>query len=199
MKKRISTLMLFSAAAIWGFAFSAQKAAEELPPFALGALRSAVAAAFLVLVILFLDKIRHTGRTFFKKRQIIDVTRTERIGGIICGAVLTLATFFQQAGINAGTDAGKTSFITALYVVIVPIYALALGKRAHIHIWISVAIAAIGFYFLCITGDLSILPSDLTVFACALVFPIHILIIDSFSPRCDGVRMSFIQFISAAV
>ena len=199
MKKYISSILLLLAAMIWGFAFSAQKAAEALPPFTIGALRSAVAAVFLIVVILFLDKINHTGRHLFGKGRIIDINRTELFGGIICGAVLALASFFQQAGINAGTDAGKTSFITALYVVLVPIYALFLKKRAQIHIWISVAIAAVGFYFLCITGDFSIVPSDLIVLVCSLIFPIHILAIDSFSPRCDGVRMSFIQFVTATV
>ncbi len=199
MKKYLSSLMMLLAAMIWGFAFSAQKAAEALPPFTIGVLRSAVAAIFLILVIIFLDKINHTGRRLFGKGRIIDITRTELIGGIICGAVLALASYFQQAGINAGTDAGKTSFITALYVVLVPIYALLLKKRARLHIWISVAIAAVGFYFLCITGDFSVVPSDMIVFVCALIFPIHILAIDRFSPKCDGVRMSFIQFVTATV
>ena len=197
MKKHLSSLLLLLTAAIWGFAFSAQKAAEALPPFTIGMLRSAVAAIFLVFVILFFDKIRHTGRFFFKKRTVFDLTRTEVIGGAICGTVLATATFFQQLGINAGTDAGKTSFITALYVVIVPIYALFLKKRAKLHIWISVVIAIIGFYFLCITESFTVVPSDMIVFACSLIFPIHILAIDKFSPLCDGVRMSFVQFVTA--
>lgn len=199
MKKQISTLLLILAAAIWGFAFTAQKAAEELPPFTLGMLRSAVAAIFLIFVILLLDKINHTGRRLFKKRTLFDLTRTELVGGIICGTVLAVASFFQQAGINAGTDPGKTAFITALYVVLVPVYALFLKKRAKLHVWCSVIIAAVGFYFLCITESLSISSSDLTVFACSLIFPIHILAIDKFSPTSDGVRMSFVQFLTAAI
>ena len=199
MNKKFSPLLLLLAAAIWGFAFSAQKAAEALMPFTLGMLRSAVAAVLLVFVIICIDKTSHTGRHFFIKGRIFDLTRTEIVGGIICGGVLAIASFFQQAGINAGTDAGKTSFITALYVVLVPIYALFLKKRAKLHIWISVLIAALGFYLLCITDSFTIVTSDLTVFACSLIFPIHILAIDKFSPSCDGVRMSFVQFLTATV
>lgn len=191
--------MLLGAAVIWGFAFSAQKAAEALPPFAIGAARSAVASVFLIFVILFLDKALHTGRHLFNRSQIIDLSRTELIGGIVCGSILTIATFLQQAGLNAGTDAGKTAFITALYVVLIPIYGLFVGRRAKLNSIISVIIAVFGFYFLCIKGDFSIVTSDLIVLCCALVFPIHILTIDKFSPKCDGVRMSFVQFLTSTV
>lgn len=199
MKKLLSPLLLLLTAAIWGFAFSAQKAAEQIPPFALGALRSAVAAVFLTFAVIVFDKITHTGRSLFSREKKIDITRTELIGGMICGTALTLASFFQQAGMNSGADAGKTSFITALYVVLVPVYALFLGKRAKLHVWISVVIAAVGFYFLCITDSFSIEIHDLTVFICALVFPLHIIFIDIFSPRCDGIRMSLVQFVTATV
>ena len=93
------------------------------------------------------------------------------------------ASFLQQAGINGGTDAGKASFITALYVVIVPIYSLALKKRAPVNVWISMPFATLGFYLLCITGSFTVVLSDLFVLLCALVFPIHILAIDKFSPN----------------
>ena len=149
LKKYVSPLLLVIAAMIWGFAFSAQTAAENVKPFTLGASRSLFAAIFLVFVILFFDKINKTGRRLFSKEKKIDLTRVEIMGGIICGAVLAMASFFQQTGINRGTDAGKASFITALYVVLVPIYALALRKRAPINVWISMPIAAVGFYSRC--------------------------------------------------
>ncbi len=186
--------MLLLAAMIWGFAFSAQKSAETVPPFTLGAARSLIAGIFLLLLIPPLDKLRHTGRHLISRRSVFDFNRYELIGGAICGTVLATATFFQQLGMASGADAGKASFITALYVVIVPIYALVLKRRAPVNVWISIVIAVVGFYFLCIKSDFSIETPDLIVCACSLIFPIHILAIDYFSVKCDGVRMSCIQF-----
>lgn len=199
MKKYLSSLILLLAAAIWGFAFAAQKAASNVSPFTLGAARSIIATAFLIAIIPISDKISGSGRKLFSKEKKIDVTLTEIIAGIFCGAALTLATFFQQAGINAGTDAGKTSFITALYVVLVPIYSLALKKRAPVNVWISVLIAAVGFYFLCIKDGFTIVASDALVIVCAFLFPIQIIGIAHFSPRCDGIRFSAVQFLTCTV
>ena len=199
LSKYISPFLLVMAAMIWGFAFSAQKAAEDVPPLTLGAARSLFAAIFLIFVVLVFDSSFNTGRRLFFGKTAIDLTRVEVVGGIICGAVLALASFFQQFGISRGTDAGKASFITALYVVLVPIYALALKKRAPINVWLSMPFAVFGFYLLCITEGFSIVLSDLFVLICALIFPIHILVIDKFSPMCDGIRMSMVQFLTATV
>ena len=197
-KKYISTALLFAAAVIWGFAFAAQDSASNMGAFTLGFARSVVAGIFLIGVIIAFDKITGSERRLISKRGI-DLNKTEIIGGVIIGAVLTAASAFQQLGINAGTDGGKAAFITALYVILVPIYALALNKNAPANVWISVAIAVVGFYLLCIKDDFSIAPSDLLVIAAAMIFPIHILTIDHFSPRCDGIRMSMVQFFTAAV
>ena len=199
LKKYLSPILLIIAAMIWGFAFSAQKAAEAVPPLTIGAVRSLFAAIFLIFVVMLFDKVLNTGRRLFSKSRIIDLTRVEIIGGIICGSVLALASFFQQLGINGGTDAGKASFITALYVVLVPVYALALKKHAPINVWLSMPFAVVGFYFLCITDGLTVVPTDILVLICALIFPIHILVIDKFSPMCDGIRMSMVQFFAAFV
>ena len=199
MKKYLSPLLLLAAAMIWGFAFSAQKSAEAVPPFTLGVARSLIAGIFLLLIIPVFDKLRRTGRALFSKNTVLDFNRHELIGGTICGVVLAVATFFQQLGLASGADAGKTSFITALYVVLVPIYALALKRRAALNVWLSVAIAVVGFYFLCIDTDFTAEASDLIVCACSLIFPLHILTIDRFSPKCDGIRMSCIQFFVGAV
>lgn len=197
LTKYISPILLVLAALIWGLAFSAQKSAESIPPLTLGAARSLFAAVFLVFVIIGFDAAKGTRHLFSKKG--IDLTRVELIGGIICGAVLAGASFFQQLGMNEGTDAGKASFITALYVVLVPIYGMAIKRRAPINVWISMPIAVVGFYLLCITEGFSIEFSDLYVVISALIFPIHILAIDRFAPECDGVRMSCVQFLAAAV
>ena len=197
-KKYISTALLFAAAVIWGFAFAAQDAASDMGAFTLGFARSVVAGIFLIGVVIAFDKITGSGRRLFSKDGI-DLNRTELVGGVIIGTVLTAASAFQQIGINSGTDGGKAAFITALYVILVPIYALALKKRAPINVWISVAIAVVGFYLLCIKDDFSIALSDLLVIAASMIFPIHILTIDHFSPKCDGIRMSMVQFFTAAL
>lgn len=198
-KRYISLFLLLLASMIWGFAFSAQKAAERVAPFTLGAMRSIFASIFLVFAVMVFDRARGDERRLFSRKKPVDINKTELIGGIVCGLILTLASFFQQYGINSGTDAGKTSFITALYVVLVPVYAVFMKKKAPLNVWLSMPVAVIGFYLLCITGDLRIMLSDVFVFICALIFPLHILTIDVFSPRCDGIRMSLVQFVTASV
>lgn len=197
-RKYISTALLFVAAVIWGFAFAAQDAASDMGAFTLGFARSIVAGVFLVGVVIIFDKLLGTGRKLFS-RHGIDVNKTELISGSIIGVVLVVASAFQQIGINLGTDGGKAAFITALYVVLVPVYALALKKRAPVNVWISIGIAVVGFYFLCIKSDLTVAPSDLLVIGASMIFPIHILTIDHFSPKCDGIRMSMVQFFTASV
>ena len=197
-KKLISPAILLAAAMIWGFAFAAQDAASEVGAFTLGFSRSIIAGVFLIAVVMILDRITKNGRVLFSKRGV-DINRDEMIGGVICGVILAAASAFQQIGINAGTDGGKAAFITALYVVLVPIYALALKKKAPINVWVSIVIAMVGFYLLCIKENLTMAPSDILVVIAAVIFPIHILTIDRFSPRCDGVRMSMVQFFVAAI
>ena len=197
-KKYISTALLFAAAVVWGFAFAAQDAASDMGAFTLGFSRSLIAAIFLAGVVAAFDKITKNGRSLFSKNGI-DLNRYEIIGGVIIGVILVVASAFQQLGINNGTDGGKAAFITALYVVLVPIYALALKKKAALNVWISIGIAVIGFYLLCIKEDLTVAPSDLLVIASSMIFPIHILTIDHFSPKCDGIRMSMVQFFTAAI
>lgn len=196
--KYTSTAILLAAAIIWGFAFAAQDAASGMGAFTLGFARSLIAAIFLAGAVAVSDRLTHSGRRLIS-RAGIDLNKNELIGGVILGAVLVVASALQQMGINNGTDGGKAAFITALYVVLVPIYALALKKKAALNVWISVGIAVAGFYLLCIKDGFGVVPSDLLVVASAMIFPVHILTIDHFSPRCDGIRMSMVQFLSAAV
>lgn len=191
--------MFLVAAMLWGFAFSAQKAAEELPAFTVGASRNIVATIFLLLTIPLLDKLTQNGRKLISKKRPLDFTKVEIIGGIACGTVLTAASAFQQIGLSDGTDAGKAAFITALYVLIVPIFYRLLGKKSPLTVWISVGVAIVGFYLLCIKSDFTIAPSDGLVLICALIFALHIITIDRFSPSCDGVRMSCIQFFTSFI
>ena len=198
IKKYIPHFLLVMTAMIWGFAFVAQDMVEGIGPSTVIWARNWIAAAFLIGVVIIFDKLNGGKRQLFSRRGI-DMTQTEWIGGALCGLCLAVASFFQQLGIQAGTDGGKAAFITTLYVVIVPIYSIFIKKRPPVTIWISVAIAAVGFYLLCIKGDVGISPSDLYVVMAALLFPFHILVIDYFTPKCDGVRLSLIQFIVSAL
>ena len=114
-------------------------------------------------------------------------------GGICCGIVFFIASNLQQFGIQY-TTVGKAGFITALYIVLVPLLGIFVGKAAGLRVWISVALAVAGLYLLCITGGFSIGKGDFLVLLCALAFTIHILVIDYFSPKTDGVRLSCMQF-----
>lgn len=199
MKKHLSTIILFTAAIIWGFAFVAQKAATVIPPFTLIFARSIVAIFALVPVTVFFDKMSNNKRNLFDvKAKRIDVSKTELICGAICGIFLFAASALQQIGIS-GTDAGKTSFITALYVVIVPIYALFFGKKSSANVWIAITIAVGGFYLLCIKEGFTVVPSDLTVVLCAFIFAMQIMAVDLSLSKCDAIRLSLVQFATVTV
>jgi drug/metabolite transporter (DMT)-like permease len=124
--------------------------------------------------------------------------KTLLIGGLCCGVAIAVASILQQYGISM-TTVGKAGFITALYIVIVPILGIFLHKKPRLILWVSVVLAISGLYFLCMTDSFSFSSGDLLVMLCAFVFSIHILIIDHFSPKVDGVRMSCIQFFVAGI
>lgn len=198
-KKILSPALLFAASLIWGFSFVAQKATTVVPTFTLLFARNIVAVAALIPAVIIFDKVSNNGRKLISfKEKRIGITRREALGGIFCGCVLFIASALQQAGMGE-TDAGKASFITALYVVIVPIYALILGKRSPMNAWIGIGIAVIGFYLLCIKDGFTISPSDLLVFLCAFAFALQIITIDCLAPTCDGVRLSLIQFTTVSL
>ena len=196
MKKQTSNLLFLIATVIWGFAFVAQKAAAVIPAFTVGAVRSLLAVIFLLLIIPLTDKLTKNGRKLISRDGGIDFNRRELIGGLILGVILTSASAFQQIGIESA-DAGKTAFITALYVVIVPIFSAFLGKKPMVTSIISIPIAVVGFYFLCINSEASLEIADLLVLVCAVIFAGHIITVDRLSPGCDGFRMSCIQFATA--
>ena len=114
-------------------------------------------------------------------------------GGILCGMVLCAASSLQQIGIMH-TTVGKAGFITALYIVIVPVLGIFMKKRTGFLLWLGVGLAAAGLYFLCMTENFTVNPGDLYVLLGALLFSAHILLIDCFSPRCDGIKLSCLQF-----
>ena len=192
--------MFLIATVVWGFAFVAQKAATTIPAFTVGAVRSIMAMIFLAAMIPLTDRLTKNGRnvTEGKKHLPFDLNRSELIGGSILGVILVVASALQQIGIE-GSDAGKTAFITALYVVMVPIISSFIGKKPHLNAIISVPVAVLGFYFLCLGPKVSLQLSDLLVLLCALVFSLHIITVDHFSPMCDGMRLSLVQFTVAFI
>lgn len=197
-KKLFSVMILLLASIIWGLAFSAQKDAGELGGFTVGAARNLFATLFLIPVMPLMDRISKSGRSIIKNGRP-DFTRSEIVGGIIAGVFMTFATALQQNGIGDGTDAGKAGFITALYVVIVPIYALFFGKKSPLSVWISVGIAVVGFYLLSVKSDFTIVSSDILILLCAFIFAGQIMAIDIFSERCEGIRLSLIQFLTGFI
>ncbi len=189
-----NSLLLLLTATIWGTAFVAQSVGMDyVEPFTFTFARSIIGGIVLIPCIYFLR--------WLKKREDKDagvnrlfVTKIEWIGGICCGLALCAASNFQQIGISY-TTVGKAGFITALYVVIVPIMGLFFKRKVSFVVWICVALSVIGLYLLCMTeGSFTLAYGDLLVLVCAILFSIHIMVIDHFSPKGDGVVMSCIQF-----
>ena len=193
LKKYLPPCFLLLAAFIFGISFSAQKSAAEIPPFTLVALRSWIASLFLLFLLPLTDRLQGQKRLFGAEKKSL-FTGKELIGGLVCGGFLALASILQQSGIGEGTDAGKASFITALYIVIVPLLGLVFKRLPRWNVWVSVLVAAVGFFLLCIDGDFRLAGSDLLVLLCSLGFAMQIVAIDFFAPKGDGVRISCIQF-----
>lgn len=191
--------MLLLCAVIWGFAFSAQDiAAATVGVFAIGATRSVFATAVLAVTVLIADRITKNGRCLLSRRRR-PLTKRELIGGVLCGAALAVASALQQAGITT-SGAGKASFITALYVVLVPIAgALLFRRRIGWHLWVAVAIALAGLSLITLSGDLRLATGDILLLLCAVCFCGQILLVDHFLPGSDGIRLSMVQFATSAV
>ena len=192
MKQKKAYLLFLIATIIWGFAFVAQKVAVVIPPFTVCAMRAGIAAIFLFAILPLTDRLTGSGRKFIKNGRM-DLNRHELIGGGILGVILTISSVLQQAGLN-DTDAGKAAFITTLYVIFVPIIAIAMGKKPTVNVIVGVPIAILGFYLLCIKPGIGIAGSDLLVLSCGIVFAFHIIAVDKMSGKCEGVRLSLVQF-----
>lgn len=183
--------MLILTAFIWGTAFVAQSVGmDHLGPFTFNGVRNLIGGAALLPCILILEKWnRRSGAV-----QTVSGTRKDMIlGGIACGILLFAASSLQQIGL-VYTTAGKAGFITAFYIVIVPVFGVFLHKKVGWKIWAAVITALVGLYLLCITEGFAVNMGDFYVFLCALLFSLHILVIDYFAPKVDGVKMSCIQF-----
>lgn len=180
--------LLFLTAFIWGVAFVAQSAGMNyVGPFTFNAVRCTLGGIVLIPCIGILSLHKK------QKSDVLENKKTLFTGGIMCGILLFTASSLQQFGILY-TTAGKAGFITALYIIIVPVLSIFLHKKAGMKVWISVVIALCGLYLLCMKENLHLSQGDILLLLCSLTFSFHIMVIDYFAPKVDGVKMSCIQF-----
>ena len=218
-KKIFGTVLLLVTALIWGLGFPMQSMAlEHVGAATLTCVRNVIAGLFLLLLIPLFD--RGSGRHLVERTEHgyrLGITRREVVGGILCGILLGTATTLQQMGISGEeTDSGKAAFITALYMVIVPLLGMFRKKFPSRRVFISVGLAVLGSYFLTahivftgsgiggffsslLSGGFRFAASDLWVLLCAFVFALHVFVIDLFSTDTDGLRMSCVQFFVASL
>ena len=195
-KQAISAAELLLTAFIWGVAFVAQSVGMDyIGPFTFNCVRSIIGGLVLIPLVVILGKKNRADKT---AEEAKEYKKNTVIGGIWCGICLCVASNFQQFGIMH-TTVGKAGFITALYIIIVPILGIFMKKRVAPIVWVSSVIAVIGFYLLSISGRVSINKGDILVLICAVLFSVHILVIDYFSPKGEGVTISCIQFFTSGI
>lgn len=192
------SFLLMLCAVIWGSSFVAQTTgAEFVGPFTFITMRSLLGATALLPVI------GVTGALKKKKTGSNKMSAEEKKfllrGGALCGTVLFFASNLQQLGIDGGTEPGRAAFITALYILLVPIFSVFLGKKIRPLIWPCVIVSVIALYLLCVKEGGRTQFSDLYVLLCAVCYTVHILVIDRVSPKVDGVMLSMLQFLVAGV
>ncbi len=195
-------LFLFAAALVWGLAFSTQKiVSRHLPPFTVNCGRFLFVGLLMLPMIPLFDRLAKNGRTFLSlEKKRLDFTRAELLGGALCGVALLVAASLQQLSLaNNHVGPGRASFLTALYVVFVPFFSLLRRKIAAPNVWVSVGIAIFGAYLLTSggIGSFALGGYDIMLLCSAAFFALHIVIIDIFVTRVDGIRMSVIQFLTA--
>lgn len=191
MSKQIrNSFLLTFAALLWGISFVFQsEGGDAIGPYSFNSIRCFIGTAVLIPVIFVLDRMGLS-----RKPETKQDYKTLITGGICSGSLIFVATNLQQLGLYFGTPSSKAGFLTACYIVLVPVFGLFLKKKCGINIWISVLLAVLGLYFLCIHGEFKIEFYDILTIICAPVFALQILVIDYFSPKVDGVRLSCIQF-----
>ena len=188
-----NSFLLFLAAFIWGIAFVAQSVGMDyMGPLSFNGGRFLMGSLTLLPIVVIRRK-KNAG----KKVPGADI-KTTVTGGICCGLVLCAAALMQQYGILY-TTVGKAGFITTLYIILVPFFGIFLRKKIPGKVWLGAAVAAVGMYLLCMSEKLVLGRGDVLVFICAVLFSVHILVIDYFSPKADGVELSCIQFLTAGI
>ena len=197
-KKLMSPLLLFLAAFIWGTSFVAQDVgAETIGSFTYQAVRNLMAAVVLLPIGLLSEHLA-------KKRADWQPSTPKKrkyllLGGTGCGLLLSAAVILQQFGIAGNvTSPGKDAFITALYIVFVPVIGVFLGKRSQPHVYLCVVVALVGLWLLCMGGS-GITTADIMVIICSVAFSFHIILVDTVAPHVNGILLSCLQFFVAAV
>ncbi len=190
------SFLLFLTALIWGVAFAAQSAGMDyVGPFTYNGVRCILGGLVLLPCIALLDRIRDRRAADGEEAAAPVERRGKRLlaGGLCCGLLLFSASSFQQIGIQY-TTVGKAGFLTAMYILLVPLLGLFVHKRVGLQVWIGVLFAVCGLYLLCMKEGFFLGRGDALMLVCAAIFSLHILVVDHFSPMVDGVRMSCIQF-----
>lgn len=198
--KLVRYCFLLAAAILWGFSFVAQ-AVDEVAPFTFTATRALIGSAVLVPVFLVMDAIKK------KRGEVPTLSLEERkknrktlwLGGLVCGVVISVATNLQQFGLSMNLEAGKAGFITAMYIVLVPVIGLFRGKKSGLIVWLSVALAVVGLYFISVKGGFYINAGDICLILCAIAFAVHITVVDHFVNKADGVKLSCLQFLFCGI
>ncbi len=187
-------LILLLTAIIWGTSFIAQSVGmETISPTAFIGVRCILGAGVLIPVILIIDRAKKK-----KGEQVQPIDKTLLLGGVVCGVVLYFASVLQTAGM-VYTSPGKSGFITALYMVFIPVAGVFMGKKLSPVVPVAVIIAVAGMYLLCIDSTFVINKGDVLTLICAMFFTVHILVIDRVSPEVDGVKLSCLQFLVCGV
>jgi drug/metabolite transporter (DMT)-like permease len=194
-----SNIFLIAAAIIWGSAFVAQRTGmDHIGPFYFCALRSFLGSGALAIVALITDRRNRAAlQSRTPEKKALD-KKNLLTGGLVCGIVLFFGMNLQQMGL-VSVDAGKTGFITALYIVIVPVLGVFFKRKMTLFTWLGVILGVIGLYLLCITSEFTIMPGDLLVLIGALFWATHILCIDHFAPRVNPVKLTAMQFLVAGI
>ena len=194
-KKLTGSLLLIFATVIWGSAFVSQSIGmDHIGPFTFQAVRCAMAVIALLPVTAIADRFKKDGKSF--RRRWADKKLWK--AGLLCGIPLFLACNLQQVGL-VDVDAGKSGFLTAMYIVIVPVIGIFLRKKATIMVPISVGLAVVGLYFLSCMGATGFQLGDLLLISCALMFAIQITLVDQLAQNMDGLRLNTIQALVCAV
>lgn len=188
--------LLVLTAFIWGVTFVAQRiGGDNLGPFTFGCIRSFIGAAALFFVIPIMDRLNLTD----KKKVTKENWKLIRKGGILCGIFVAFTNMFQQLGLYLGTSVSKAGFLTASYIVMVPVLGIFLGKKCNVRVWLSVCITIFGLYLLCMKEGLTFQISDLFIILCAFMCAMHILMVDLFMERVEVIRMALVQLVTAGI
>ena len=186
-----SAQLLF-ATLIWGSAFVAQSVGmDHLGPMTFQAVRSLLAVAAMLVLVFCMDRDKSRFFVNWKDRELWKT-------GLLCGLALFVAQGLQQMGLQY-TEPGKAGFITAMYIVLVPVLGLFLGRKCGIRVWISVALAVTGLYLLSCVGVTQINIGDILILGAAAAFAVQIVLIDVLAQALDGIRLNCIQFLVVAV